>query len=155
MKCFRPVVTKQSTNRTRITEKMQRDTLTPLDARNSLLKIDRTKSNDSTTFSFAKLNTNNESSDRASRRDSSPERFLGTSPGRSSSNLLQAPIQSRPLTPSTPMGVNSSRENLLSHTDSIDREPTIPNLGGFGGSRAYQGRYGPAGSFAYRAPGGY
>ncbi|KAI1755158.1 TRP-domain-containing protein [Xylaria castorea] len=138
-------------------ESMQRDTLTPLDAHNSLLKVDWTKSDESNTFSFAKLATvgdSKESTGDISNLGPSPERYSNTSTGRGGSGYLQAPIQSRPLTPATPFGANQSRENLIGHAASIDREPTIPNLGDFGGSRPYQGRYGPGVYSTYRGPGG-
>ncbi|KAI1126102.1 TRP-domain-containing protein [Nemania abortiva] len=140
-------------------ERMQRDTLTPLDARNSLLQqMGRTKSEENNTFSFAKLTTVGDSKNPVndtSNRGSSPEMYQYTSPERTSSGYLQAPGQSRPLTPATPLGANSSRENLILNAAPIDREPTIPNLGDFGDSRPYQGRYGPRGYSSYRGPGGY
>jgi hypothetical protein len=137
---------------------MQRDTLTPLDARNSLLKMAQTKPEESTTFSFAKLTTVSDSKDPISdttRRGSSPGWYPGASPERTSSGYLQPPSQSRPLTPATPFGANQSRENLIDNAAPIDREPTIPNLGDFGESRPYQGRYGPRGYSSFRGPGGF
>ncbi|RWA10542.1 hypothetical protein EKO27_g4571 [Xylaria grammica] len=128
---------------------MQRDTLTPLDARNSLL-MDRAKSDDAATFPFAKLTTvssSNGPTNDTSLRGSSPERYLGVSPERTSSGYLQA--SSRPL---TPVGANQSRENLIINAAPIGREPTIPNLGDFGDSRPYQGRYGFGGPSSYRGP---
>lgn len=140
-------------------ERMQRDTLTPLDARNSLLQqMGQTKSEESTTFSFAKLTTVGDVKDPisdTSRRGSSPEWYQGTPPESTKSGYLQAPSQSRPLTPATPFGANQSRENLIDNAAPIDREPTIPNLGDFGDSRPYQGRYGPRGYSSYRGPGGF
>ncbi|KAI0390934.1 TRP-domain-containing protein [Xylariaceae sp. FL0594] len=123
-------------------EKMQRDTLTPLDARNSLLKLNRTGSNESTAFSFAKLDTIKESNtETAERRDSSAGRYLGGLPLRSSPNHLQVPMtRSRLSTPGAP---------------SLDREPTLPNLAAHGGSSAYSATYSRTASFSYRAPGGY
>ncbi|KAJ2986071.1 hypothetical protein NUW58_g5204 [Xylaria curta] len=120
-------------------EKLQRDTLTPLDARNSLLYLDRAKSDENTTFSFAKLVTVNDGKEQttdASNRGS--ERYLSTSSEHMNSGYLQAQSQ-RPLTPVTPFVANQSRENLITHAASIDREPTLPNLGDIGESRPYQG----------------
>ncbi|KAI0403761.1 TRP-domain-containing protein [Xylaria palmicola] len=131
-------------------EKMQRDTLTSLGAHNSLLILNRdTKSSDSMGFSFAKLNTVGDFkqpiNDAASR---------GSSPEHLSAGYLQAPpSQSRPLTPVMPFAANNSRENLITHAASIDREPTIPNVGGFGESRPYQGRY--TSQSLYREPGAF
>ncbi|KAI0117711.1 TRP-domain-containing protein [Nemania sp. FL0031] len=141
-------------------ERMQRDTLTPLDARNSLLQLGRTKSDENNAFSFAKLTTVGDTKapvNDASNRGSSPEMYQYTTPQRSSagSGYLQPRNQSRPLTPATPLGANSSRENLIENAAPIDREPTIPNLGDFGESRPYQGRYGPRGYSSFRGPGGY
>ncbi|TRX98284.1 hypothetical protein FHL15_000929 [Xylaria flabelliformis] len=138
-------------------ENMQRDTLTPLDAHNSLLKMDWTKSDENSTFSFAKLATVGDSKEPVgdlTNTASLPERYSNTSAARGGSGYLQPPSQSRPLTPATPFGANQSRENLIDNAASIDREPTIPNLGDFGGSRPYQGRYGPGVYSSYRVPGG-
>ncbi|KAJ3577881.1 hypothetical protein NPX13_g2687 [Xylaria arbuscula] len=126
-------------------EKMQRDTLTSLDARNSLL-MDRTKSNEENAFPFTKRST----------VGSAPLGNIGSrgSSGTISSNsgYLNAPTQSRPLTPSTPFVANQSRENLVANAAPLDREPTIPNLGDFGSSRPYQGSYGPGIYSAYAGP---
>ncbi|TGJ83701.1 hypothetical protein E0Z10_g5068 [Xylaria hypoxylon] len=134
-------------------EKMRRDTLTSLDARNSLLKMDRAKSEENTAFSFARLttvsNSNEPIRDSLSRGPSS-ERYLGVSPERTGSGYLQP--SSRPLTPATPFDANQSRENLVLNAASIGREPTIPNLGDYGDSRPYQGRYGVGGPVSYRGP---
>ncbi|KAI1295832.1 TRP-domain-containing protein [Xylaria venustula] len=128
-------------------EKMQRDTLTSLGAHNSLL-MDRTMSNEATTFPFAKRTTViSEPIKDVPHRGSSGSTSIG-------SGYLKAPSQSRPLTPSTPFGANQSRENLILNAAPLDREPTIPNLGDFGSSRPYQGNYGPGGYSAYRGPGG-
>ncbi|KAI0489685.1 TRP-domain-containing protein [Xylaria cf. heliscus] len=136
-------------------ESMQRDTLTPLDAHNSLLKVDWAKSDENNTLSFAKLATIGESKEPAgnmSNLSSLPDRYSGTSHSRAGSGYLQAPSpnQSRPLTPATPSNPNQSRENLITNAASIDREPTIPNVSDFGGSRPYQGRYGPGVYSSYR-----
>ncbi|KAI8629446.1 TRP-domain-containing protein [Xylariaceae sp. FL1651] len=139
-------------------EKIQRDTLTPLDARNSLLKMDQTQSEENNTFSFARLTTISEKKEPFSattRPDSSPERYLGVSPERANSGFLLTQSQSRPLTPGTPFSANQSRESLIHHAAPIDREPTLPNVGGLGGSNVYQGGYGRGGYASYRAPSQY
>ncbi|KAI0969912.1 TRP-domain-containing protein [Xylaria arbuscula] len=129
-------------------EKMQRDTLTSLGPHNSLL-MDRTKSNEAITFPFAKRTTiSSEPTKDIPHRGSSGSVSID-------SGYLKAPSQSRPLTPSTPFGVNQSRENLILNAAPLDREPTIPNLGDFGSSRPYQGNYGPGGYSAYRGTGGF
>ncbi|KAI3337785.1 TRP-domain-containing protein [Ustulina deusta] len=129
-------------------EQTQRDTLTSLGPHNSLL-MDRTKSNETPTFSFAKLTTtSNQPISDTPPRDSLGGMSIG-------SGYLKAPSQSRPLTPSIPFGANQSRENLITHAAPLDREPTIPNLGDFGGSRPYQGNYGPGAYSSYRGPGGF
>ncbi|KAK3328952.1 hypothetical protein B0H66DRAFT_7645 [Apodospora peruviana] len=130
-------------------EKLQRDTLTPLDARNSLL-LDRPKtvtSDDSfsDTFSINKTGFATETKAMPA-RSPSPDRFLSVNSG--APNPLFAPSGGaayRPLTPSSPLpppsagGINASRENLVPM-----RQPTLPNVGGGG----YQGAGGPG----YRAP---
>ncbi|KAI0815935.1 TRP-domain-containing protein [Xylaria sp. FL0064] len=129
-------------------EKVQRDTLTSLGAHNSLL-LDRTKSDEAVTSPFPKLTT-------VTVEPIGDNSHRGSSGGIStSSGYLKAPSQSRPLTPSTPFAANQSRENLIMNAAPLDREPTIPNLGDFGGSRPYQGNYGPGGYSSYRAPGGF
>ncbi|KAI1761008.1 TRP-domain-containing protein [Hypoxylon sp. FL1150] len=106
-------------------EKMQRDmdTLTPLDARNSLL-LDRIKTNESRiTISYAN-NAADMKKQPSSRRDSSPERYIGVAIEPSDAySPLDAPYTTRPLTPSMPMGANHSRENLISNTHSGYRAP--------------------------------
>ncbi|KAI1180677.1 TRP-domain-containing protein [Nemania sp. FL0916] len=128
-------------------EKMQRDTLTPLDARNSLLKMDRTQSSESTTSSFVQP---------AVAIRSSQEPINNTTSGafseRVSSGYLHTPNQGRSLTPAAPYGANQSHDNLVHHAPPIDREPTIPNVELLGESRPYQGRYGPRGHSSYRGP---
>ncbi|KAI1430154.1 TRP-domain-containing protein [Xylaria sp. FL1777] len=123
-------------------EKMQRDTLTSLGAHNSLL-MDRTKFEENNIVPFAKLAP-------VSKEPTSDVFPRGSSGGLSTdSSYLKAPRESRPVTPSTPFAANQSRENLIS------REPTIPNLGDFGGSRPYQGNYGPGGYPSYRGTGAF
>lgn len=138
-------------------EKMQRDTLTPLDAHNSLLKINRTDSEESTTFPFANLTTVGDVKvpiNDTFRPGSLPERYQETSPERTSSRYSQAPIQGRSLTPAGPFRASQSRENTIHQASPIDREPTIPQLGGVEDSRPYRGRYGPS-WYSYRGPGGF
>ncbi|KAI6081628.1 TRP-domain-containing protein [Hypoxylon rubiginosum] len=134
-------------------EKLQRDmdTLTPLDARNSLL-LDRTKTNEtSITISYA--NAAADIKKQPSRRDSSPERYVGVAIEPSDAySPLNAPY-SRPLTPSMPMGLNQSRESLRSNAAPLgQQQPTLPNLGGGYGDYSYGQQNGYSG---YRAPGGY
>ncbi|KAI1166538.1 TRP-domain-containing protein [Nemania serpens] len=138
-------------------EKMQRDTLTPLDAHNSLLMIKRTESEESTTFPFAKLTAVGDVKvpvNDTFRPGSLPERYQETSSERTSSGYLQAPIQSRSLTPVAPFRASQSRENTIHQASPIDREPTIPQLDGVEDSRPYRGRYGPS-WYSYRGPGGF
>ncbi|KAK1987900.1 hypothetical protein LZ30DRAFT_684236 [Colletotrichum cereale] len=114
-------------------EKMQRDldTLTPLDARNSLL-MDRKDPEHGTTFSMSSVPEKRDS------RSESPDHYLGAGPN--------APY--RPLTPNTPYNhVNTSHENLVLGAAPIaDRKPTLPNVGGdytaggYGGG-GYRGAY--------------
>ncbi|KAI0206284.1 TRP-domain-containing protein [Astrocystis sublimbata] len=135
-------------------EDMGRDTLTSLNAHNSLLKMDW-KHDENNNFASDKLSTISESKesaiDMSPKRDSSPVRS-STLPGRMSAAYLQGPRQSRLLTPSAQFGANASRENLIDNAASIDREPTIPNLGDFGGNQQRYG--GPQGYSSYRGPGG-
>lgn len=114
------------------TEKMQqRDTLTPLDARNSLL-LDRTKTDPMPDNMFSIGKTGGFPSDAKSSRDSSPERKYSESSDieKGSLNTLyvpSAPPSYRPITPATPANGDQTRENLLA-----SRQPTLPNLGGYG-----------------------
>ncbi|CAI4213737.1 unnamed protein product [Parascedosporium putredinis] len=100
------------------------DNLTPLDARNSLL-LDRSQMDekDSTTFSMAYLGNYD---------TSYSEKPSQLSP----SNGFASPY--RPITPNTPISFgDQSREGLINNAAPIgyldSRQPTIPNLGGFGG----------------------
>ena len=133
-------------------EKMQqRDTLTPLDARNSLL-LDRSKSAEvpplPDSFSINKTGFAADTKSIPSTRGSSPEQLysIGSDaekrPGLNPLYGLPSgnPPAYRPITPSTPLSMgagNSSRENLVLNAapppklpDS--RQPTLPNLGGYG-----------------------
>ncbi|KAI1859596.1 uncharacterized protein JN550_012004 [Neoarthrinium moseri] len=117
-------------------EKMQRDmdTLTPLDARNSLL-LDRVHSKEGTTFSLA---DNVHESKQPLARGQSPERYLGTS---EPANPYSVATYNRPLTPSTPYNNDQSRDQLLGSAAPMGRQPTLPNVG-------YGGGYGNAGGYA-------
>lgn len=114
------------------TEKMQqRDTLTPLDARNSLL-LDRTKTDPMPDNMFSIGKTGGFPSDAKSSRDSSPERKYSESSDMEKGSLNSlyvpsAPPSYRPITPATPANGDQTRENLLA-----SRQPTLPNLGGYG-----------------------
>ncbi|WYZ34451.1 hypothetical protein EsH8_I_000727 [Colletotrichum jinshuiense] len=115
-------------------EKMQRDldTLTPLDARNSLL-MDRKDPEAGTTFSMSSV------PEKRDLRSESPDRYVGATGN--------APY--RPLMPSTPYNNgNQSSENLVLGAAPIaDRKPTLPNVGGdygqagYGGGGGYRGVY--------------
>ncbi|TEA15198.1 Flavin carrier protein 2 [Colletotrichum sidae] len=111
-------------------EKMQRDmdTLTPLDARNSLL-MDRKDPEAGTTFSMSSVPEK--------KRSESPDHYGAGS---------NTPY--RPLTPSMPYNnPNQSSENLVLGAAPIaDRKPTLPNVGneyqgGYGGGGGYRGVY--------------
>ncbi|KAI1450446.1 TRP-domain-containing protein [Annulohypoxylon stygium] len=110
-------------------EKLQRDmdTLTPLDARNSLL-LERVKSNEARiTISY---NTPSDYKLPVKRADS-PDQYISVSVEPTTGySPLNAPYN-RPLTPSTPMGgTNVSRENLVHSAAPVGQQPTIPNVGG-------------------------
>lgn len=109
----------------------QRDTLTPLDARNSLL-LDRTKTDPMPDNMFSIGKTGGFPSDAKSSRDSSPERKYSESSDMEKGSLNSlyvpsAPPSYRPITPATPANGDQTRENLLA-----SRQPTPPNLGGYG-----------------------
>jgi len=132
----------------------QRDTLTPLDARNSLL-LDRSASDPvpplPDSFSFNKTGTIDAKSIGTS-RDSSPERlYSGDGDMEKAQTKLSAPLAGsppyRPITPSTPLSRTSSRENLMKNAAppprlADNRQPTLPNLGGGGGGGFGFGGYG-------------
>jgi hypothetical protein len=141
---------------------MQRDTLTPLDARNSLL-LDRPKTNATDTSESLSIAKTGFIEVKAVSRDPSPERYLGSTP-----NPLFAPRSAnsgyRPITPVTPLSApNTSRENLVLNAAPVGgavdmRQPTLPNLGGGGyNGGGYAGGYGaPAGGYRPAPqPGGY
>ncbi|KAF6818602.1 transient receptor potential domain containing protein [Colletotrichum sojae] len=115
-------------------EKAQRDldTLTPLDARNSLL-MDRKDPEHGTTFSMSSV------PEKKGGRPESPEPYLGA----------HGNASYHPLAPNTPYNnPNQSRENLVLGAAPIaDRNPTLPNVGGdyhnggYGGGGGYRGVY--------------
>ena len=121
-------------------EKMQqRDTLTPLDARNSLL-LDRKTDTIPPMPTLAKVES----------RDPSPERLNSAS---SDKPLLAPRGPFRPLTPSTPVSMGMANDNIASS----ERQPTLPNVGGFtpgGFSRpqppTYGQGYGAVGAYGYQ-----
>ncbi|KAK3693884.1 hypothetical protein B0T22DRAFT_54809 [Podospora appendiculata] len=138
----------------------QRDTLTSLDARNSLL-LDRSITGASDLSESLSINKTGYGSDvkEIHPRESSPDRYLRAEP---LPNPVFAPrpptigsAAYRPLTPSTPFSdnlLNSSREQLTMTGVSIGddtRRPTLPSLGGGGGGYS-NGGY----SAGYGAPGG-
>lgn len=120
---------------------MQRDmdTLTPLDARNSLL-LDTVKTKDEVNSSTFALGANYHESKQPLTRGQSPERFLGSD--HEPANPYAMATYNRPLTPSQPFGADQGRENLLGSAAPMGREPNVPNVGGYG----YD---------SYRKPGGY
>ncbi|KAI1825555.1 TRP-domain-containing protein [Xylaria intraflava] len=124
-------------------KKSHRDTLTSLDARNSLLMMDPPKRQYSDTFSFVDMSGSHPLGD-ASRRGSSPEWYLSMPPERRGSAFSQTPSSHMPA-PS--LSGHQSRDNLITQTAPNEREPTVPAVGDFGGSRPYQGKYGPRGSY--------
>ncbi|KAK0632144.1 hypothetical protein B0T14DRAFT_417712 [Immersiella caudata] len=144
-------------------EKMQqRDTLTPLDARNSLL-LDRSKESTPPLPESFSINKTGSLEAKAvpSSRDSSPDRLYSSGSDMEKGGLYAPPASSapyRPITPSTPMGRSlsrsSSRENLMANAAppprlGDNRQPTLPNLGG--------GGFGGYGGYGLRPPmpGGY
>jgi hypothetical protein len=156
-------------------EKMQqRDTLTPLDARNSLL-LDRSKESPPPLPDSFSINKTGSMEAKAvpSSRDSSPDRLYSAGSDMEKGGLYAPPASSlpnyRPITPSTPMARSlsrsSSRENLMANAAppprlSDNRQPTLPNLGGggFGGYGGYSLRPPMPGSFnqgGYGGNGGY
>ncbi|KAK4449241.1 hypothetical protein QBC34DRAFT_463391 [Podospora aff. communis PSN243] len=143
-------------------EKMQqRDTLTPLDARNSLL-LDRSKESPPPLPDSFSINKTGSIEAKAvpSSRDSSPDRLYSAGSDMEKGGLYAPPASSlpnyRPITPSTPMdrglSRSSSRENLMANAAppprlSDNRQPTLPNLGGGG-----FGGYGGYGGYGLRPP---
>lgn len=118
---------------------MQRDmdTLTPLDARNSLL-LDRKQtpmSDPSASFSFAKTGAMQDV--KVLDRDSDPERYAGftnSAPQPTNNyaarNLSVSSGGLRPLTPSTPLPTDNLVANAapIGRTDMSSRQPTLPSF---------------------------
>lgn len=139
-------------------EKMQRDmdTLTPLDARNSLL-LDRkpTPMSDTATdtFSIAKTGAMHEA--KLGDRDSDPERYVGFANNTSEpTNAYAGRTLSagsgvyRPLTPSTPLATDNliAKAAPIGQADMSTRQPTLPNL-----NRNVPGAH-PNSGLTYNAP---
>lgn len=123
---------------------MQRDmdTLTPLDARNSLL-LDRPQAGPAPSI----LSISSTMREKQAARVDSSEQYAAPVADEPRPALSGVPTY-RALTPTGP---NDSTQNLIQPTPSLGglegRQPTLPNLGGYGG-----GGYGAA----YRYPsGGY
>lgn len=159
---------------------MQRDmdTLTPLDARNSLLLDRKPTPLSDTTDSFSiKAGAMPEELKPLDSRDSDPERYAGfaTSTTPEPPRLLSAGSAAyRPLTPSTPVDNLVTNAAPFGRADVVGRQPTLPNLSvnasgpypsyraaqpGFGSSVVYQqpggGGYGQGDYGAARGYGGY
>ena len=122
----------------------QRDTLTPLDARNSLL-LDRPKSESAfESFSITKTGSALQTSavpPPLPRNQSPDPLYPGADLEKGSGPSLFAPraadgIAYRPITPATPLPLsveNSSRDNLVQSAAPVGgmtatRQPTLPNL---------------------------
>ncbi len=140
----------------------QRDTLTPLDARNSLLLDRKTSSASSlaSSFSVSKTGfaTTTTTETAAVVRSTSPERYGGSSSDRMLSNNSSGGggRNNNPMfaTGHIPRGAgNMSRENLVMGAAPLGgaaemRQPTLPDVGygggggGGGGYNRYQGGYG-------------
>ena len=146
------------------------DTLTPLDARNSLL-LDRSKlatADSAASFSVANVGVQEKQNILPVSRDNSPERYLGAEPerGRTVSAGDNRAVY-RSLTPTPPNDENLSSENLLRTSrlpGSQDmRQPTLPNVGGYnespygggGGYRPAQPSYGQQQQGGYNQGRGY
>ncbi|KAH8675866.1 hypothetical protein BX600DRAFT_432413 [Xylariales sp. PMI_506] len=136
-------------------EKMQmRDTLTPLDARNSLL-LERVKTdNESTTFSIADNYHESKqplargvSPSPAEQRQQQPYRGPTPQPG----NPYAVATYNRPLTPSGPY---RDDQRLIGGAAPMAREPTLPNVGGggYGMGGGYGGRPGGGGYSSLQPP---
>ncbi|RYP26456.1 hypothetical protein DL767_008018 [Monosporascus sp. MG133] len=110
--------------------KREADTLTPLDARNSLLMMEHEKAN-GTTFSMA--NTAYYDTKQPSSRDSSPE------PANPYSAMNNSSF-------SRPMAPYKDRDSLMSNAAPISQQPTLPYGGGYdnsyGGGGYNQNGYG-------------
>ncbi|KAK7752088.1 hypothetical protein SLS62_006054 [Diatrype stigma] len=138
------------------------DSLTPLDARNTLLMGDRHKF-EGTTFSMA---TVPDSKEKRLSRDSSPDQYFGGGGGRTTpepanpyaggltvghSHSQSRSFQQRPLTPAYD-NVDEDRDTLISHAAPIDRQPTLPSVGGGHGHSNSGGSGGGGGGYVpYRS----
>jgi uncharacterized membrane protein YgcG len=162
-----------------ITEKMQRDTLTSLGARNSLL-FDRPKTGSDVSDSLSLSKSGFAIGTKEVPRSDAPARYSDTGLNPMFASPAPGGGSSRPLTPNSPLpGPNASRENLVLGAAPLGggdtRQPTLPNVGG-GFSAGYNGQnprgypntflqpgYGPGGGYTgggggygYRGPyGGY
>ncbi|GAB1310420.1 Transient receptor potential ion channel [Madurella fahalii] len=154
-------------------EKMQRDTLTPLDARNSLLLDGSKPASLSVSESLSLSKTGFAAETKEIPRSTSPQRYSQTGSNPMFSARPPSGSSFRPLMPSTSLpGPNSSRENLVlgaaPFDDGTTREPTVPDVGGGGFSNGgFSGGYGAqgpgwqpgygqsGGSYGYRGYGGY
>lgn len=122
-------------------EKMHRDVLTPLDARNSLL-LERPKSDGSTTFAVSETVQDVK---QPLARNASPDRYMSAEPA----NPYAANAYARPETPSYPVDDQIHEKPLLGGAAPMSgREPTVPNMGGYddGG----YGGYPPNNGYQYR-----
>ncbi|KAH8890875.1 TRP-domain-containing protein [Thozetella sp. PMI_491] len=114
-------------------EKMRdMDTLTPLDARNSLL-LDRKQSNTATdSLSMAKTGVHDVHDVPSVGNRPGSEQYLGVEPGYAhvASPAMDNRGGYRPLTPASGYnGRNPSSENLMSSAAPVGRQPTLPNVG--------------------------
>lgn len=135
------------------------DSLTPLDARNTLLMGERKKF-EGTTFSMA---TVPDSKDKRLSRDSHPDsHYFGgsrTTPEPANpyagglavghSHSQSRSFSQRPLTPSYD-DIDEDRDTLISHAAPIDRQPTLPSVGGGHGYSSSGGGGGGGGYVPYR-----
>jgi hypothetical protein len=120
-------------------EKMQRDmdTLTPLDARNSLL-MERQKQDGSTTFSMSNAVSDRKLSMQS--RSDSPDRFQPNSGNPYSSLSTSGNGFGKPFSPSTPFGADPDRESLVPHAAPIGGQ--YPSSGGYNRNSYNQGGFG-------------
>lgn len=129
-----------------------RDTLTPLDARNTLLMQERQRGEGGiTTFSMASAVP--DSKERFS-RDNSPDRYLGAAPEPANSYSRKPSVNNnnsafqRSLTPNAQYDNDGDRETLISHAAPISQQPTLPNVGGGYGGGGGGGYYSNQGGYA-------
>lgn len=156
---------------------MQRDmdTLTPLDARNSLLLDRKQTAMSDTTESFSIAKTGAMQDVKAVDRDSDPERYVGfatTTPSEPMNNYGPRTLSAgsgayRPLTPSTPLATDNLIANAapIGRSDMGARQPTLPNMnmnvpGAYPSARPMyngpaQARFGNGGGYGQQGGGGY